>query len=139
MTQDGWPFSIVQRVRFGDLDAMQHLNNVEFLRYFETARIAFFMEHWPEHSPGDPGAFGFIFGECKINYRSPVSFDEEVRTYIRPGRLGTKSLTLDFEMRVEGDGRLAAEGHGVLVGYDYGSGSSRKIPDDLRERLTAIG
>src|SRR3712207_7518226 len=30
-----------ERVRFGDLDAMRHLNNVVFLRYFETARITF--------------------------------------------------------------------------------------------------
>lgn len=41
-------FSIVQRVRFGDLDAMGHLNNVEFLRYFETARIAFMQQPIPE-------------------------------------------------------------------------------------------
>ena len=26
-------FSLVQRVRFGDLDALQHMNNVEFLRF----------------------------------------------------------------------------------------------------------
>ena len=32
---------MVQRVRFGDLDAMQHMNNVEFLRFFETARIEY--------------------------------------------------------------------------------------------------
>ena len=36
-----------ERVRFGDLDAMRHLNNVVFLRYFETARIAFMRDHVP--------------------------------------------------------------------------------------------
>ena len=35
-------WSLVQRVRFGDVDALQHLNNVQFLRFFETARIAWF-------------------------------------------------------------------------------------------------
>ena len=34
-------FIYSERVRFGDLDAMRHLNNVVFLRYFETARIEF--------------------------------------------------------------------------------------------------
>ena len=37
----GGRFSMTQKVRFGDLDAMQHMNNVEFLRYFETARIEY--------------------------------------------------------------------------------------------------
>ncbi len=34
----------------------------------------------PGHNPADPerGAFGMIFAECHINYRSPVDFDEEV-------------------------------------------------------------
>ena len=44
-------FSIVQRVRFGDLDAMQHMNNVEFLRYFETARIEFIRTIFPGRTP----------------------------------------------------------------------------------------
>ena len=38
-------------------------------------------------------------------------------------------------MHAEGDGRLVAEGWGTLVGYDYGAGQARRIPDELRERL----
>jgi acyl-CoA thioester hydrolase len=129
---------MVQRVRFGDLDAMQHLNNVEFLRFFETARIEYFMEKLPEHKPGERTAFGFIFGECKITYRSPGSFGDEVRTYIRPSKATRSTLTLDFEMRVDGDGRLLAEGYGVLVGYDYEHGRSAPLPGELIERLDMV-
>ena len=68
-----------ERVRFGDLDANRHLNNVVYLRYFETARISFMRELWPDHDPAESGkAMGMIFAECHINYRSPVAFDEEV-------------------------------------------------------------
>ena len=35
------PFIHTERVRFGDLDPLRHLNNVVFLRYFETARISY--------------------------------------------------------------------------------------------------
>ena len=45
-----------ERVRFGDLDANRHLNNVVFLRYFESARIAFLGTLIPEHSPTNPEA-----------------------------------------------------------------------------------
>ena len=47
-------FSTVQRVRFGDLDAMQHMNNVEFLRFFETARIEYISTLAPDHAPTSP-------------------------------------------------------------------------------------
>jgi acyl-CoA thioester hydrolase len=66
-----------ERVRFGDLDANRHLNNVVYLRYFETARIAFMRTLWPDHDPTKAGGdqLGMIFAECHINYRAPVAFD----------------------------------------------------------------
>lgn len=128
-------FSMVQRVRFGDLDAMQHMNNVEFLRFFETARIDYLMGILPEHQPGSRRQFGFIFAECHIAYRSPAHFGEEIRTYVWPSALERSSIRLEFAMRSEAGDRVVAEGYGVLVGYDYAAGESRPVPDELRERL----
>jgi acyl-CoA thioester hydrolase len=144
-----WAYTHVERVRFGDLDAMKHLNNVVFLRYFETARIGYLNELLEDHDPihrvsssrprelgqvdDVTGGFGFIFASCHIDYRSPAHFDEEVAIRVRPADHGTKSLKLEFEMAV-GE-RLIAEGHGVLVGYDYESGRTVPLPDALKERL----
>jgi acyl-CoA thioester hydrolase len=128
-------FSMVQKVRFGDLDAMQHLNNVEFLRFFETARIEYIASLAPERAPTSPNAFGFIFAECHIAYRSPAQYGDEIRTYVWPAELKRSSLRLGFEMRVESDDRVVADGWGTLVGYDYKRGRSQPIPDALRERI----
>lgn len=133
----GSPFTIVERVRFGDLDAMQHMNNVEFLRFFETARIAYLQSLSPDHVPTRREEFGFIFAECHIAYRAPAFYDDEIETTIRPAEVRRSSLKLDFVMRVPAADRLVAEGYGVLVGYDYGAGESRPLPDSLRERLAA--
>jgi acyl-CoA thioester hydrolase len=131
-------FSIVQRVRFGDLDAMQHMNNVEFLRFFETARIDYMRTVMPDHVPTSSREFGFIFAECHIAYRAPAFFNEEIRTFIWPSELKRSSLRLEFEMRAEPDGRRVADGYGVLVGYDYAGGKSRPIPDELRDRIDIV-
>ena len=129
---------MVQRVRFGDLDAMQHMNNVEFLRFFETARIDFITELAPDHDPGHPDGFGFIFAECHINYRAPAHYNDEIRTWIRPAELKRSSLKLEFEMRTEEGDRLVAEGWGTLVGYDYEAGSAQPIPNAFRERVEPL-
>lgn len=125
-----------ERVRFGDLDAMRHLNNVVFLRYFETARIAFLRSLIPAHDPSNPeaDAYGVIFAECHISYRSPVHFDEELDVHCGIGEVRRSSFQVTFEMRV-GD-RLAAEGHGWLVGYDYTAQKAAPLPDDLRAALS---
>ena len=128
-------FTHTERVRFGDLDAMRHLNNVVFLRYFETARIAFIRSLLPDHNPSNPEteSFGLIFAECHINYRSPVYFDEEVAVECSIGEVRRSAFQVDFAMRV-GD-RTAAEGYGWLVGFDYLSEKAAPLPDSFRDVL----
>src|SRR3954463_531424 len=128
-------FSIVQRVRFGDLDAMQHLNNVEFLRFFETARIEYIGTLLPEHSPDRAQEFGFIFAECHIAYRAPGRYGDEVRTFVWVSEMKSSELRVDFEMVADGRREKLPEGSGWLLGYDYAEGLSRPLPDALREKL----
>src|SRR3954452_25362810 len=116
---------------------MRHLNNVVFLRYFETARIGFLRELAPEHDPAarDQDDFGLIFAECAIRYRAPVAFDEDVAIECWIGEVRRSAFEILLRMAVEE--RPAAEGAGCLVGYDYTQGRARPLPDRLRETLEA--
>jgi acyl-CoA thioester hydrolase len=129
------PFVHTERVRFGDLDAMRHLNNVVYLRYFETARIAYIRTLMPAHDPAHPESeqFGLIFAECHINYRSPVYFDEEVAVECSIGEVRRSAFQVKFTMRVAD--RIAAEGYGWLVGFDYASEKSTPLPESFRAVL----
>jgi acyl-CoA thioester hydrolase len=131
-----WAHTHIERVRFGDLDAMRHLNNVVFLRYFETARIDY-LRHLIDHDPANPEGsdFGLIFAEGHINYRSPGYFDDEVHINLRTADPRRSSFRVEFEMRV-GE-RLLAEGYGVLVGFDYVTQRARPLPDALKNKLVS--
>lgn len=136
----GWPFSHVDAVRFGDLDAMRHLNNVAFLQFFESARIAYITTIVPTHRPTAPeGDWGLIFAEAHINYRAPAFFAEEIRTHVRASQLRRSSFRVEFLMTSERDGRVLAEGWGALVGYDYASGASCPLPEILVATLRDQG
>ena len=123
------PFTHLERVRFGDLDAMRHLNNVVYLRYFESARIAFLRTLIPDHTPDNPERddFGLIFAEGHINYRSPVTFDEEVAVTCTVDEVRRSAFKVPFQMHV-GE-RLVAEGYGWLVGFDYTQQKSSALPE----------
>ena len=139
-THPGWAFSHVDAVRFGDLDAMRHLNNVAFLQFFESARIAYITTVVPSHRPTEPeGDWGLIFAECHINYRSPAFFAETIRTHVRPARLRRSSVRIEFLMTSEADGRVLAEGWDALVGYDYVAGAACPLPEVLTATLRAQG
>jgi acyl-CoA thioester hydrolase len=130
-----WAYVHTDRVRFGDLDPLGHLNNVDFLRFFESARIAFHRhlldgEDWLQRADG----FGIVVGELHASYRSPAFFEEELRTAVRPADLGRSSYRVEFQTRAA-DGRLVGEGHAVLVGYDRERKETLPIPDDVRAGL----
>ncbi|MCW2968549.1 MAG: acyl-CoA thioesterase [Solirubrobacteraceae bacterium] len=133
MSGVGGDYVHAERIRFGHLDAMRHLNNVEFLRFFETARIEYLRTVIPDHDPADPDDFGLIFAECHINYLSPGHYNELLEVTIRPEQVKRSSFRVAFQMRV-GE-RLLAEGWGTLVGYDYAAGRATPLPGRVREAI----
>jgi acyl-CoA thioester hydrolase len=127
---EGFPFVHLETVRFSDLDAFGHVNNAVFSMYVEQARLGWF----GRYAADEPMPLrDVILARTEIDFRSPVVFGETVAIGVRPGRVGTKSFELEFELRV--DERLVAEGKSVLVGYDYDSGRSVEVPERWRRRL----
>jgi acyl-CoA thioester hydrolase len=129
---DGFPFVHRESVRFNDLDGMEHVNNAIFLTYMESARLAYLESLGAGQNPQK----SLILARVEVDFRSPISFGEEVEIGVRTGRIGTKSFELDHEVRA--DGRLAAEGKSILVAYDYTTGSSRELPAEWRELLEGV-
>ena len=126
---DGYPFVYRDTVRFRDLDGMGHVNNAVFFTYMESARIAFLSSLGAGLNPQR----SLILARTEADFRSPIAFGEDVEVGVRTSRVGTKSFELQYEIRA--DGRLAAEGRSVLVGYDYERGASVEFPAEWREWL----
>jgi acyl-CoA thioester hydrolase len=133
----GWAFIHSDEIRFSDLDVMGHLNNVAFLVFVESARIAYIRSRVPAHDPTLSRDFGMLVAEAKVSYRSPGRFGEQVDTHLKPADLGSTSFRTDFEMRV-GD-RVLADGYAVMVVCDRTTWRPVPIPDALRELLAADG
>ena len=121
-----------EQVRFGDIDALGHVNNAVFLTYIESARIAFLFDAGAATSLED---MSIIVARIEIDFRAPVGFGEDVDISVRASRFGGKSFDLDYELRV-GD-TVVAEAKSVLVAYDYGTAQAIELPDEWREKLAA--
>jgi acyl-CoA thioester hydrolase len=138
---DDWPFSHLDQVRYGDLDTNRHLNNVAVHQFFESARVAYMRSLFPELDPlgRESEAFGMIFAETHVRFRSPGFYEDELRTHVRLEDLKRSSVRVAFKCVCEGDGRLVADGWGTLVGYDYDAGRAAPLPDYVAERLGEAG
>jgi acyl-CoA thioester hydrolase len=121
-------------VAWGDMDAFGHVNNVVYLRWFESGRIALFDRVGILHA-GVPSGPGPILARTGCEFLLPLSYPDFVTVETRIATIGTKSFVMTYEVRSEGVDAVAARGDGVIVWYDYGAGRSIPVPDALRQRL----
>ena len=129
---DGYRLVHVQEVEFRDLDGLGHVNNAVYLSYLENAKIDYLREVVGADALAELG----IVADVKIAYRSPAFFGETLAIGIRVGRVGTKSLEFQFEVRGP-DERIVAEGSSVHVTFDYATGEPTPVPSDWRRRIEA--
>jgi acyl-CoA thioester hydrolase len=122
-----------ERVRFRDLDPMGHVNNAVFLTYLEQARIAVFEQLGLSVALDD---MNLIVARVEIDFRAPVRLDQEVEVAVRATRFGTKSFDFEYELTV--DGATVAEAKTVQVAYDYGRREPVPLPDEWRDKLSAV-
>jgi len=123
-------------VAWGDMDAFGHVNNVVYLRWFESGRIAFFERADVPHRDVAE-ACAPILASTTCNFLRPLRYPDTVDVHTSIAKIGTKSFTMRYQIVSRTLSAPAAEGQGVIVWYDYANEASAPIPDDLRERLAA--
>ena len=71
--------------------------------------------------------------EC--DFRRAAQLDDLLEVSVYVGRIGTKSLRLNFEVRRKGEAELVAEAHFVLVAVRRETFETVTVPDELKQRL----
>jgi acyl-CoA thioester hydrolase len=124
-------------IRFSDVDAYRHVNNVKYFEYFQEARISLITSLTSGASDrSTDGAIGVVVAQIDVDYRQPVFFREQpyaVDTWV--SRVGTTSFVVDAEIR-DGDAVLS-RARAVLVAFDAAAQQSVPLTQRQRERLLA--
>jgi acyl-CoA thioester hydrolase len=130
-----YPVTISLPVQWGDQDAFGHVNNVRFLRWFESSRIAYIRSCGVELSTAKTGP---ILAAVTCNYRNQVRFPDTIVVGIRVTRLGHSSITLKHKLWSERLNLVAADGESTVVMFDYQSQQPAPIPDEIRVAIEAL-
>lgn len=116
-------FETLIDVRWGDMDALRHVNNVAYFRYFEEARVRLFAAMGLD---GAGGRYG-VLAHASCDFLIPLMYPARVVVGMKRVRTGRTSLELDCWIADAGDARtLHARGRNVLVCADGGTG--RPVP-----------
>ena len=118
--------SVDIQVRFGDSDALGHLNNVAFAAYAEIGRLDFLGE-FPEFVKS------LILAHLTIDFRRQVTLNQEVTVETAVESVGKSSVHL--RQWIQADGDVAAEIGSVVVFFNYATQRTEELPDDIRASL----
>ncbi|MFC5460837.1 acyl-CoA thioesterase [Massilia niabensis] len=125
-------------VRWGDMDAMGHVNNTVYFRYIETARIA-----WLEGVGAlrDANATGPVLVNAQCSFLKQLKYPAEIEVTSYVGPPGRSSFEVSHEIRLVGAdgqaGALHAEGAAKIVWIDFAAEKSVPLPEAIRSLLPA--
>ena len=118
-------------VRWGDLDALGHVNNIRFIQYLEEARCVWLSQTdgaWGDQSTGP------VVVNLDCNFRQTIKWPTtvQVRLYVEPGN--GRSVTLRYLLTDADDpDRIHADASTVLVWIDTRTNRSIDPPDGVLE------
>ena len=93
-------------VRWGDMDAMGHVNNTVYFRYMEQARICWFESLVPQAEAWTSLSIVIVNASC--NFRRPINYPGTVEVKVFTGAPGGSSVPTFYELLVKDE--LHADG-----------------------------
>ena len=118
-------------VRWGDMDAMGHVNNTVYFRYMEQARIGWFESLLPRGEAWR--TIGIVIVNASCNFKKPINYPGTVEVRVFSGAPGGSSVQTFYELLVEE--QIYADGAATVVFVDAGKQKPLRIPDQVRKLL----
>ena len=119
-------------VLWGHMDAMGHVNNTLYFRYFESARVEY-MARIGLFARVDGGQDILpILASTKCDYKVPLTYPDEIVVEARTVRVGRTSFTHEYRIWSTAQKCVSAVGEGTVVCVDKRTGKPVAVPDEMR-------
>jgi acyl-CoA thioester hydrolase len=132
-----YPVVVDIPVVWGEMDAYGHVNNIVYFRYFETARMAYFEKlASPDFVNRNP--LGPILASTSCRFRAPLAFPDRISVGARVARVDEDRFVMFYAVYSHRLQKLAAEGEGTIVCFDYRENRKAPLPAELRNKISEL-
>lgn len=123
------------RMRWGDMDALGHMNNTVYFRYLEQARISWFDSIGADYKRLPEGP---ILGSIACRFIIPAVYPADLEVTLLAGPPRRSAFALYSEIRDQhAPERVYARAEAMMVWIDLAEAKSRPLPDWMRALLPA--
>jgi|TARA_B100000900_G_scaffold396332_1_gene395515 acyl-CoA thioester hydrolase len=124
--------------QWGDMDALGHVNNIMYFRYFETARV-----NWLKSIGINLGADNesFVLANACCEFIIPIKQPAIISVDTFLSSIGNTSVDLTHELYLECENnvrKLSARGTATIVWVSLTKSKSKTLPIRIKKLLSAI-
>ncbi|WP_165734581.1 thioesterase family protein [Pseudoalteromonas sp. C8] len=134
--KDQHPIHTDITVAWADMDALQHVNNVVYLRYFEIARIDFLNKINLFDTISSNGV-GPVISENNIRYKRPVTFPDTLTVGVTISDIKTDRFVMNYTVFSHAQNAITTTGTSKVVMFDFETGQKALIAEPLLSALVS--
>jgi len=130
-------FVVDLNIEWGDMDALQHVNNIEYFKYFQVARIAYFEKINSDSVFGET-QISLILASTQCKFIYPLTYPDSVSVGVRVDTMADQYFTMKYAVVSHKHQRFAAIGDAKVVVFDYVNNKKVSIPNEIRKTIIAF-
>lgn len=134
---DQCPLVIEFPVAWGEMDALQHVNNAVYFRYFESVRMAYFEKAGLNQLMAEEN-IGPILASTQCRFKAPLTYPDTVSIGTEITDIEETQFLMRYYVLSHKSGRIVAEGDGLTVCYDYNQNCRASIPEKIRRNFDEL-
>jgi acyl-CoA thioester hydrolase len=132
-----FPVVVQFPVAWGEMDALGHVNNIAYFRYFESARVAYLTKINFIH-PEQNAGIAAILASTRCDFRKALTYPDTVSIGARVIEIGDDRFTMEYRLVSQRLQKVAAEGSGVVVAFDYREKRKAALPEATRQNIVTL-
>lgn len=124
-------------VAWGEMDALQHVNNVVYFRYFETARLEYFNRI--KLSVNLKSSFiGPVLGHTECRYKLPITYPDTLTIGARIVDLQDDRFTMEYKIVSTKLNQVSTIGKATCVMFDFEKNTKTSLPEEVRKAIITL-
>jgi acyl-CoA thioester hydrolase len=131
------PVIIETPIAWGQMDAFRHLNNTTYFRFFESGRIAYF-ERLDFLKYMEETGVGPILASTSCRFKIALTYPDTVSIGTRVSTIEADRFTMEYFVVSHNHQRVAADGIGLIVCFNYTENKKTSIPEELKRRIEQL-
>ncbi len=134
---EGFPIITEIPVAWGEMDALQHVNNAVYFRYFETARLDYFKEIGLLVNITE-SHIGPVLSDTHCRYKLPITYPDTLLVGSKVIDVQNDRFTMEYQIISKKHNKVSTIGQATCVMFDFQNNTKALLSEELKQKISDV-